>query len=537
MLRTLTGAALVVTLLPIGAAAQNATSVVAAASKAMGADSLNSITYSGTARNGAFGQSKAIGMPLGPVNTTVITTYTRTINFAPSSDRAALVSRATGPTQPPTVPGVPAPMPGVFNQNITGTQVDTNWNQALNVWTTPWGFLKGAAANNATVRQQGGQQVVSFSPANLKSPSGQAYTVTGYINNQNLVTKVETRVDHAVVGDLLVEFEYSNYQNMNGVQVPTRIVQKQAGMATFDANITAATANPPNLTELLTPPAPAGRGGGAPAGAPGGCQAAPGGRGDGAGRGDGRGGDGRGAGAPGAGAPGGGQGRGGGGGGPAAPPAIEKIGDGAFTIGGNYLSLAVDMGDHILVVESGANDQRGMDVMAAAKKAIPNKPIRYVVNSHPHFDHAGGLATAVAEGATILTHRNNEEALERFLSGPRTLIGDSLAKMPRKPNIDGVGTRDVRRGSNGKVVELHHVPNEHSDGMVIVYLPAEKALWSADITAVNPNPAALATLRAVNDTVTKQKLDYNLFLTAHPPNPDPGRPLTRDDVTKALATK
>ena len=213
-----------------------------------------------------------------------------------------------------------------------------------------------------------------------------------------------------------------------------------------------------------------------------------------------------------------------------------QIGDGVFTIGGNYLSLAVDMGDHILVVESGQSDQRGMDVMAA-KRAIPNKPIRFVVNSHPHFDHAGGLATAVAEGATILTHRNNEEALERFLSGPRTLIGDSLAKMPRKPSIDGVGTRDVRRGSNGKVVELHHVPTEHSDGMVIVYLPAEKALWSADITAVNPNPAALATLRAVNDTVTKQKLDYNLFLTAHPPNPDPGRPLTRDDVTKALATK
>src|SRR5262245_41948936 len=223
LLRTLTGAALVATLLSAGAAAQNASSAVAAASKAMGADSLNSITFSGTARNGAFGQSKAIGSPLGPVNTTVINMYTRTINFGPSADRAALVSRATGTTQPPTVPGVPPPMPGAFNQNITGMQVDTNWNQALNVWTTPWGFLKGAAANNATVRQQGGQQVVSFSP-NLKSPSGQAYTVTGYIDKQNLVSKVETRVDNAVVGDLLVEFDYSNYRSMHGGQVPARIV-------------------------------------------------------------------------------------------------------------------------------------------------------------------------------------------------------------------------------------------------------------------------------------------------------------------------
>ena len=87
------------------------------------------------------------------------------------------------------------------------------------------------------------------------------------------------------------------------------------------------------------------------------------------------------------------------------------------------------MGDHILVVESGQSDARGTAVMAAAKQAIPGKPIRFVVNSHPHFDHASGLAAAVAEGATILTHRNNEQVLERLLSGPRTLIGDSLSKV------------------------------------------------------------------------------------------------------------
>ena len=125
LLRTFTVAALLVTLLSMGAAAQNAGSVVAAASKAMGADTLNSITYSGTARNGAFGQSKAIGDPLGPVNVTQIThvhAHDQLRHRRPTA--TALVSRATGPTQPPTVPGVPAPMPGVFNQNITGTQVE-----------------------------------------------------------------------------------------------------------------------------------------------------------------------------------------------------------------------------------------------------------------------------------------------------------------------------------------------------------------------------------------------------------------------------
>ena len=140
-LTKISAAVLLGTLLTMSAAAQNASSVISASSKAMGVDNLNSITLTGTARNGAFGQSKSIGDPLGPVNVTQITQYTRTINFARPSDQTALVSRATGPTQPPVVPGVPPPMPGTFNQNITGQQATTNFGQALNIFLTPWGFL------------------------------------------------------------------------------------------------------------------------------------------------------------------------------------------------------------------------------------------------------------------------------------------------------------------------------------------------------------------------------------------------------------
>jgi glyoxylase-like metal-dependent hydrolase (beta-lactamase superfamily II) len=469
--------------------AQDAAAVVAAAAKAMGTENMNAIAYIGRARTGAFGQSKSIGDPMGPVNVTTVAEYRRVITFAKPDTPTALVSRATGTTHPPRVPGLPLPTPGALNQTITAAQAAGSWGQGLNLWTTPWGFLKAAASNKATVTRQGGQQVVSFSPAGFTSPSGSNYTVTGYINNQNLVTKVETRVENAVVGDLLVEFEYSGYQNMSGVQVPTRIAQRQAGLMTFDATIESATANPPTLAELLAPPS-------APGGAPAPAAAQP----------------------P-----------------PAAPP-VERIGDGVFKIGGNYTSLAVDMGDHVLVVESGQSDARGMAVMAAAKQAIPNKPIRFVVNSHAHFDHAGGLGAAVAEGATILTHRNNEQVLERLLSGSRSLLGDSLSKMAnRRTNVvAGVGSRDVRKGTNGKIVELHHVPNEHSDGMLAVLLPVEKVLWTADITAVNPNPVQLGTLRAAVAALNRSKVDYNTWIPAHPPNPD--RPLTKADVLEAAGT-
>jgi hypothetical protein len=69
--------------------------------------------------------------------------------------------------------------------------------------------------------------------------------------------------------------------------------------------------------------------------------------------------------------------------------------------------------------------------------------------------------------------------------------------------------------------------------MLAVYLPAEKALWSADITVVNPNPAQAGVVRSAVEALNRLKLDYDAWIPAHPPNPD--RPLTRADVTAAGA--
>lgn len=467
--------------LTVGAAAQNA--AVGAASKAMGADNLSSITFSGSAQNANFGQSRNIGTPWAPTGITRITSYTRTIDFSQPA------SRAFGPTQPPTVPGAAPPMPGNLNQNITPAQ--SNWTQQLEIWITPWGFLKGASANNAVARQAGGRTVVSWSPA-MKAPSGQAYTVTGYINGQNLVEKVETRVEHPILGDMLVEAEYSNYQDLGGMKVPGRIVQKRAGLQTFEAIVTSATANPGNLAELLTAPAAGRQGGPAPAAA---APAAP------------------------------------------TPPAVEaqRVADGVYRITGGYTSMAIDMGDHIVVLEGGQSEARGLAVINAAKQAIPNKPIRFVVNTHSHFDHASGLAPFVAEGATILTHENNEEFLEEALAAPRRLVGDTLAKANRKPNVDGVGDRRVLR-SPAHTIELHHVRDlQHSDGMLIAYLPNEKLIFSADFTLpvpgappapVNPSLVVLAA------NLDRLQLDFNGYVVVHAPVPD--RALTRADLMAAI---
>ena len=216
-----------------------------------------------------------------------------------------------------------------------------------------------------------------------------------------------------------------------------------------------------------------------------------------------------------------------------APPVVEtqKLAEGVFRITGGYVALAVDMGDHIVVLEGPQNEARGLAVINAAKAAIPGKPIRYVVNTHAHFDHSSGLAPFVAEGATILTQENNKAFLEKGLNSPRTLVGDTLAKSTRKAKVDGIGDKKVLKGGNN-VIELYTVRGlEHSDGMLLAYLPNQKILFSADFNLPAPNapPGPInPSFVTLQQNVDRLKLDYDAFITVHPPVPD--RPLTRADV-------
>lgn len=465
--------------LATGVLAQDAATTIAAVKKAMGADALKSIAYSGAAATGNFGQSKNIAGPLGM---TAIAGYRRAI------DLDQPYSRAIGTTMPPAAPGAPAPQPGTFNQGITPAAM---WTQQIEVWLTPWGFLKGAEANKAAAqsRRIGGRPftVLTWSPPH-KAPSGQPYRVVGYVNDKQMIERIETWIEHPVAGDLHVEQTFSDYRDVNGLQVPGRIVQKRAGMQTFEATVNEAIANPENLADLLQPPVAAG--GAGRAGGP-------------AGRGQGP--------AP-------------------APPAAqsEKLADGVFRITGGYVALAVDFKDHVVVLEGGQNEARGLAVIAETKKLFPSKPIRYVVNTHAHFDHASGLAPFAAEGITIITHANNRAFLEKALANPRTLVGDALARSNRKPKVEGANDKRVLT-DGARTIELHHVKDlEHSDGMLIAFLPKERILFTGDFNVPAAGQAVSPAIKTLVDNVERLKLDFDRHVTVHAPNPD--RPLTKADL-------
>ncbi|MEQ1574912.1 MAG: hypothetical protein ABL993_11770, partial [Vicinamibacterales bacterium] len=338
MSRTWMIAIALVGLVAQSAAAQDAKTVLANASRALGADSLTSITYYGSGANFNLGQSNNSNGAWPRVN---LSDFRRSIDFR------APASRATGVTFTIPIQGGPA-VQGLFQQNVT--PANTAWAQHLEIWTTPWGFVKGAAVNNATSRVQtvGGTRynVVTWVTPQ-KAPSGVAYRVVGYVNAQtNLVDRVDTWVENPIFGDLQVETYYTQYREAEkGLMFPSTIVQRRAGWPTFEAQLLSAVANPANIQELLTPPPP-------PAGGPGGAGA-----------------------------------------GPQAPPALtsEKLAEGVYRIGGGYNALAVEFADHIFLWEGGAqNEARAQAVFAEAKRLIPNKPIKYAAISHHHFDHTSG---------------------------------------------------------------------------------------------------------------------------------------------------
>src|SRR4029077_11936013 len=136
--------------------------------------------------------------------------------------------------------------------------------------------------------------------------------------------------------------------------------------------------------------------------------------------------------------------------------------------------VIVEFKDYVMMLEAGQSEARGLAYIAETKKLIPNKPIRYVMNPHPHSSHTGGLPPLVAEGATIITQKNNEAFLEKALNTPRTLLNDTLAKSPKKLKIETVLEKKVYSDGTRTVEFYHTWPVPHTNGMLIAYIPKEK---------------------------------------------------------------
>ena len=485
MFKKLTVVAVCLAFLCASAMAQDAKTVIANAQKALGDP--KSITYSGSAKDVAFQQCGANARdmtcrgthdPMRPIDN-----YVRVI------DLSAPASRQTGTTNNIGAGGSTTVTPGTFFQQVTPAQADVSqpWAGSLDFYLTPWGFLEGAAANNATVshRKVDGKKyaVLTWSPT-VKAPSGKSYVINGYVNDQNMIDRVETWLGENIMGDMHILVTYTGWKDFGGVMAPSKIVQTRGGWPFFDVDVTAAKANPPDVAALVPPPAGRSAGGGAP---------------------------------------------------PAPAPLTvtsEKLGDGLYrlTTGpGSYDSVIVEFKDYVMMLEAGQSVARGEAYIAETKKLFPNKPIRYVVNTHPHSDHTGGLPALVADGAIVVTQKNNEVFLEKALNTPRTLLNDPLAQNPKKAKFETVEEKRVYSDGT-RVVELYHVfPAPHSNGLIIAYIPKEKVLFQGDFS-INPGEPANDHVKALVPVLERLNLDFDRYINVHAS----AAPQSKADVWKAV---
>ena len=422
MIRKLVSLIAVVLVFSISLAAQDAKTVIQAASKAMG--DVKSIQYSGT------GHLYAIGQAFNPTSAwpqNNITSYTRTIDYNTRASREELTQ--VEPT-PPRLGGA-APFAGELKQiNLVNGQ--SAWNQTgndaqpavaaaeerqLQIWLTPHGFLKAAMENNATVKKGSGGTIVSFTSGKFK--------INGTIDSQNMVTRTETWIANPVLGDMPVETTYSGYKDFSGVKFPTMIVQKEGGYPVLDLAVTGAQ---PNASLNLPVPEA--------------VRTAK-----------------------------------------LLPVSVtnEKIGDGVwFLAGGSHNSVLVEYPTYLVMIEAPLDEARSTAVIAEAKRLAPNKPIKYLINTHHHFDHSGGLRTYVAEGATIITQEMNKAYYEQVWKAPHTLEPDRLAQNPKKATFVTVKEK-YTLADGGRSLEIYPMQGDtHNAGLMMIYLPKEKVLVEAD---------------------------------------------------------
>ncbi|MGH9392510.1 MAG: MBL fold metallo-hydrolase, partial [Vicinamibacteria bacterium] len=203
----------------------------------------------------------------------------------------------------------------------------------------------------------------------------------------------------------------------------------------------------------------------------------------------------------------------------------ETLADGVYLLGGaTHNSVAVELDDFVAVIEAPLDEKRSLAVIDEVVRLAPGKPIRFLVNTHQHFDHIGGLRTYLHIGATVITHWKNYDFYNRDVLNytPRTLAPDMVALWPPTELAEGYNLETVRENyvmTDGvRILQIFYVhPLPHAEGMLIAYLPRERILVEADLFDTHlPRPwAGTEASRSLRSVVEKLGLEVSRIVPIH----------------------
>ncbi len=450
----------------------HAASLQEAASALRVADT-KSIEFSGSGHWFQFGQSPSPNLPWPQFD---VSAYVADINYDVGSAHVQITRKQTiepgrlrpGPVEQKVDAYVsrgqawnlaPPPNSPAGTAPVVTPQPAAVEERAAEIWSTPQGFLRAALADKATTAPAGENVDVSFTV-------GDKYLFIGTINAQNRLERIRTWIDNPMLGDTLVETSFSDYKDFGGVQFPTHISRVQGGYPVLDLTIATVKLNPQvdiaitqNVAEFK----------------------------------------------------------------PTSIVASNKLADGVYYLtGGTHHSVAIEQRDHVVLVEAPLNEERSLGLIDKIHELIPSKPIKYVVNSHVHFDHTGGLRTFVDADAIIVTPELDKPYFEKAWTSPHTLHPDRLSKSHKAAKFETYVDKYVLTDGS-RTIEIHRIAGSgHSDELSLVYLPAEKILIEADAyTPAAPNTPLPTTPNpySVNlyENIERLKLDVSQIAALHGP--------------------
>jgi glyoxylase-like metal-dependent hydrolase (beta-lactamase superfamily II) len=465
--------------------------VVNSAADALGGASkiqaINTITMEGGGMANNLGQARTPQgddpvNPAEPTSTFGVTEFKRTIDFA--NGRAKQQWHRTPQFASPNPDGVQnAGIDGDVAYTVGAGDKMTRQTDAIAqsrrfelILGHPIGILRAAmdpAAKVANRRESGSNDLVDVTTA-------KGDTVTLAVDKtSHLPAFVSIPSDQAYLGDVTNETDFLDYQDADGVKLPTRFVTRIANWKESDVtvkNVVNGAADSAASAEVKASTAPPG--------------------------------------AP-------------------APQTVnaEEVAKGIwFLTGASENSALVEFSDHIELVEAPLGEARAAALFAKAKELVPAKPLTRVIVTHAHFDHSGGIRRVIAEDLTVVTHEANKAFFEQMAQRPHTRQPDALSKNAKAPKIETVTDAGLTEKDALRTLQIIHFedPTGHNAHMLMVYFPKEKILFNADLFNWGGNFVRYPRAVALDEAIRKNKLTVDTHLPVH------GKKGTRKDFDAVL---